>query len=666
MPQDLTCRYNSVLRVKEWRTLGRPSVVVAGQTPQPNDPDPDPTPPGDPLFAGHKPYRVLVGMGTAESRPLTFIGACPEPNASAAAVLTKYGNGSSIRTFSSGTFGAAVARPAGASNVHHSWKPTLGQALPSDAVIQAAVANLVAGDIVEVWHEADVKQRKGDPLAPMMTMKNAFHAAIVRMRNAGTIPQLRTCNTLAGWTVDSTSNVNPSSPDVLANADLLGIDMDGIPADEDFYAFAERQMGTKFTTAMTNGLYKGWSVPEFCMPSVATDPTSSRRIAWFRDQVAKVRVGVPAAGVAPPVAINWFDFPGIIGESEMLVNAAEVDAWSKLRPTRPSYTEARAAHVTGQSYVRHVSTEDTYTAAWLNTALSDAVAARYYPILSFAGYKNWLQISQGAIDADLTAIRNKAKTMRTAAAAGTPFPFAVGIHPEPDGDGVLADWSKMNIYCSNFFAGWTTNSAGDKVAYTAANDVSDIMAWHSIADGYWWGPRAYDPTKISAAYPTKLVATYAANRSILMADFDDPLPTNKTTVADASRNEPPFTFVTNADRTSRRITSFIGWARGFPKTPALGCGGFVTVTAEELTAVWTVMRDNRDVWALGNYFNSSHNARWDWRLIPDVYPAYNPDVHRSGTFVLRDYGGSTESERKLVAFLRMRDESTLPAYTGSL
>ncbi len=47
-----------------------------------------------------------------------------------------------------------------------SWKPDLGSAI-TDTALVAAFANLKDGDLVEVWHESDVKYRKGDDLAGM-------------------------------------------------------------------------------------------------------------------------------------------------------------------------------------------------------------------------------------------------------------------------------------------------------------------------------------------------------------------------------------------------------------------------------------------------------------------------------------------------------------------
>ena len=214
--------------------------------------------------------------------------------------------------------------------MHVSWKPAIGSDI-TDSQVTTAFANLKVGDMVEVWHESDVKFRKGQDLQGMLAMKNKFHEVVDRLRKAGKIPWVLTVNTWAGWSVDSTSSVNPAN--LHCRADLLGIDMDGVPANDNFYPFAARQMGAKFQAAYKAGGYKGWTVGEFCMPSVPSDPTGSRRIAWFQSEVAKVSKGVPTAGIPAPEMIAWFDTAGIIGESEKLALPAEVQAWSALVAT---------------------------------------------------------------------------------------------------------------------------------------------------------------------------------------------------------------------------------------------------------------------------------------------------------------------------------------------
>jgi hypothetical protein len=241
-------------------------------------------------------------------------------------VLSKYGPKASVRIFSSSGLGS-VSRPSTAARVHASWKPTLGSTI-TEAQVIAACSNLRDGDLVEVWHEADVKYRKGDDLAAMLAMKNQLHDRVVALRAAGRIPKVLTVNTWAGWSVDSTSSVNPSN--LHCRADLLGIDMDGIPANDRFYPFVARQMGAKFIAAYKAGGYVGWSVPEFCMAAVSTDPDHSKRVAWLTSEVDTISQGIPAEGIPAPVMIAWFDTGGPLApyEDNGLTQPNEISAWS--------------------------------------------------------------------------------------------------------------------------------------------------------------------------------------------------------------------------------------------------------------------------------------------------------------------------------------------------
>ena len=253
-----------------------------------------------------------------------MFGACPTVGSPASSVISKYGSGASVRMFVPGGF-STVTRPAGASRMHVSWKPTLGSTI-TDSQLIAAFANLRDGDLVEVWHESDVKYRKGDDLAPMLAMKNEFHDRVVALRDAGRIPHVLTVNTWAGWSVDSTSSVDTS--ELHARADVLGLDMDGIPASDSFYPFAARQMGAKFVAAYKAGGYVGWTVPEFAMPAVASDPTNEKRIAWIQSEVARISEGVPASGIPAPLMIAWFDTDGTTILDTGLSTSNEIAVWS--------------------------------------------------------------------------------------------------------------------------------------------------------------------------------------------------------------------------------------------------------------------------------------------------------------------------------------------------
>lgn len=277
-------------------------------TVHPSTPPPNPTPTPPPPVAA------------------TAFGACPTVGTPHSSVLSKYGTKASVRIFIPGTF-SRVTRPATPARVHISWKPAIGSTI-TDAQVIEACTGLRDGDLVEVWHESDVKYRKGQDLDDLLAMKDAFHARVFALRGAGKIAKVLTVNTWAGWSVDSTSSIDPSN--LHAAADVLGIDMDGIPAADAFYPYAARQMGAKLVEAFREGGYSHWSVPEFCMPSVDSDPGNVKRVAWFKAECAKIKQGVPASNVPPPLMIAWFDTAGIIGDSEKLTTSNEISAWSTL------------------------------------------------------------------------------------------------------------------------------------------------------------------------------------------------------------------------------------------------------------------------------------------------------------------------------------------------
>lgn len=329
---------------------------------------------------------------------------------------------------------------------------------------------------------------------------------------------------------------------------------------------------------------------------------------------------------------------------------------------KPGWTEANQI-LNRTIYMHREFVGGNFTASWLNGELAWHAQRGLYPLLSMK-YANWAGIYGGNFDSDWAAIRNIAKGRRTAGPGGTPLPFSLTFNHEPDGDGVLLDWGRAHIYLSNYFAGWGTNTTTfARTTYNVDNDVSDIMSWHCIPNGHWFGPKNVSQAKINDALPPLLWSTFKANRSIVVADTYDPNPNNKDDATDPNRETPPFNYTVNADRASRKIQAFVDYARG-QNSGAIGIGEFSATTAEEVTACWVVARDNRDILGIMSYFNSANNSRWNWRLIPNGYPAGNPDVFKDGEMVLRDFGGNPVTEAKLLAYRAAIDQSISPLYTG--
>ncbi len=176
---------------------------------------------------------------------------------------------------------------------------------------------------------------------------------------------------------------------------------------------------------------------------------------------------------------------------------------------------------------------------WYTDALFDAMVRpadahvpRQLPIISFkandaSGKLDWQGVVDGKYDSLLTTWRNKAKARRVIN-GGNGFPVLAGLHHEPSGDGSFALWGKMQLYLVNWFSGWSTGK------YVAADDVSDIMAWTTIMNGFKWGPNQYNGGDIAAAYPPELIAAMRRSGGPMMADFYDP--EHKSFMRDAAGN----------------------------------------------------------------------------------------------------------------------------------
>lgn len=320
---------------------------------------------------------------------------------------------------------------------------------------------------------------------------------------------------------------------------------------------------------------------------------------------------------------------------------------------RPDFAEAMDI-IGGATYERRIFKSTGITLNGLNDMLSDSDAYNAYPITSFKEAVG--AISSGSANARLNIIRDRAKQRRTEGPGGTPMPFSIGNHHEPYNDnGMIPEvWALDQIYASNWLAGWTTDSGGNKVAYTAENDVSDIVAWTTIMNGHVWGPNNVRPEAIAAYYPQKLVDTIRDNGGILQVDTYEPNPPN-------GDRDNPGGYGIRADRTSKKIQAYIDWARSV-NAGAIGFAEWNTVDQPEMEKCWKIARENRDIVAIFNYFNSFANSRWDWRLIPADYPAYNGTNSKG----LVDEGGNIITEQKLNYFRTIRDESTSPQYTSPL
>lgn len=306
-----------------------------------------------------------------------------------------------------------------------------------------------------------------------------------------------------------------------------------------------------------------------------------------------------------------------------------------------------------------------FTGSWIganafNSMIAEADIASALPWISFKVPGNdWAGVAAGNYNADLAALANLAAGRRTAGIGGTPKPFLCSFHHEPAGDGSLSVWADMQEFCTWYFAGRRGGTATSP--YNAAHDLTDIMGWAPIGNGFWW--RSMTSSTLAAdraaAWPDSLIAALNACRGVVGNDFYD------TDYIDQQKalTDPAFRTPGNGVRTSTRIANYIAWARQ-KGVKASGAGEYGCIDGADMIATWEVMRENRDVWHIGNYFNSLNNSDHDWRLIPADYPVTNPQYVSSKGFV--DFGGNAQSAGRLAAFKTTLTESVSAQYTSPL
>lgn len=212
-----------------------------------------------------------------EGRRRTFIGGCPPAGGSSLAaaqtVVDKWGPGAAVRQYHST---GKAPRPADAGVVHPSWKPTMAQITAN--WVSIVTADLLEGDSVEVWHEADNKVRGGSlTFTDVVARKNKFYDLVTELR-----PDLKVVNTLTGQALSNYGKDEWTKWGVV-KAHLLGLDADGIhdkvaPLDIPYEDEIERV--ARFLDA--NPSYEGWCVPEFGTSRPAYDLTGEQRAAWAR------------------------------------------------------------------------------------------------------------------------------------------------------------------------------------------------------------------------------------------------------------------------------------------------------------------------------------------------------------------------------------------------
>jgi len=202
-------------------------------------------------------------------------------------VLDRWGAGAAVRLFASGGF-TTPDIPDGPSLLHMSWKPDMDQLVAGtlDAQIAAVVTWAQAlrargiVPILEVWHEPDVKTRKGSGTRDQYAAaKAAFHARVKALDAT-----LATACTLSAWTFTASSGIDPE-PWALT-ADYLGVDFDGLNSTK-AYPDYQTVADTVADFATAHG-YLGWCGPEIGEPRLASDPDGTERAAWLAGLAQKM------------------------------------------------------------------------------------------------------------------------------------------------------------------------------------------------------------------------------------------------------------------------------------------------------------------------------------------------------------------------------------------
>lgn len=248
----------------------------------------------------------------AALQPVTLFGASIDGKTASgqSAMLAKWGPSAGRQFFEA--MSNVAPRDPRLTRLHASWKPTL--AAITDAAVRAACVNLLPGDVVEVWHEADAKVKAGTlTFADVVARKNAFHDAVKRVR-----PDLVVANTLTGWTLDpkSRSDVDRWGQ---VRADLLGADCDGIHSWP--YPNYDDEIAAALAFLAKFPAYSGWCVPEFGTSRQPEDADGSVRAAW----AAGYGVKFAAAGAQH---VPLYEYPSTVGNA--FTTPAELAAWSAL------------------------------------------------------------------------------------------------------------------------------------------------------------------------------------------------------------------------------------------------------------------------------------------------------------------------------------------------
>jgi hypothetical protein len=289
--------------------------------------------------------------------------------------------------------------------------------------------------------------------------------------------------------------------------------------------------------------------------------------------------------------------------------------------------------------INNIDTHRYFDSGWISAsklngwlADADSLSTANHTMLAWCSFKassiqgngSWARVSAGLHDAELDLVKNIAIQRRNQ--GKRPFMFAIEHEPENNNGstgGVCntasrrAEWATMQAYLSDYFA-----------------SVNDIMAFSTIANGQWWKNSGVS-SEANSYYPQSLINKLKNNKHLMAVDQYDAIPGGGIGTKTSG-----YTWDRAVNgRIENMVAQYISWCRS-KGSGAIGWGeiGTTVSTANHpasaqgpaggatspgpLTAAWNIIRENRDIVTVVNYFNSNANSRWDWRLIPSSYPKF--------------------------------------------
>lgn len=250
--------------------------------------------------------------------PRPMLGACPLSGGMSTQgvenVTARWGSGTAVRLFADESDIWRPAPPVGdAGRLLLSWKPTLLSPI-DEARAVSALAGLPAGSKVCVWHEPDVKARKGAAVAPMKARAAEF-AAIVRKHR----PDLVVMAVLSGWTFDPSTSFDPLAYVDVASFDVLALDLDGLDGPKDY-----RPVVAKAQDWMRRNGVTRWTVAEYGV-KLTTSFTATHRVGWLNEQTTAL-----LELEWPPEDVCLFEVDTNAARTYILTTPAEQNAWRAL------------------------------------------------------------------------------------------------------------------------------------------------------------------------------------------------------------------------------------------------------------------------------------------------------------------------------------------------